>query len=180
MLKNMSRDASPALEDDLAAVLELTTASMATTRTLISELNPSALREGDLPTALAWLVEHMKSRHGLVVSLHLAEGSPHIPDVPKGLAVLLVQCVQELLFNVVKHAQAQSAVIIVRYEQGLQLEVKDDGVGFDTSTVGQDPLQPERFGLRSVGQRLEAFGGRVSVSSAPGDGTRVAIEVPLD
>ena len=118
----------------------------------------------------------MKSRYGLTVSLQLAEG---LPQVPKGLAVLLFQCVQELLFNVVKHANATSAVVTMQYAQGLQLEVKDDGIGFDANAT-PSPSQREKFGLQSVGQRLEAFGGRVTVASAPGDGTRVAIVVPLD
>ncbi len=177
-LRGMARRIAPELADDLNAAIELTRTSTETTRTLISELSPSALQGGDLAAALEWLAGHMKDRYNLIVSVQAIEDTPRIPNP---LAVLLFQCIQELLFNVVKHASTVQATVIVRpLPEGVQVEVADEGVGFNPDTKKAAPTHDEAFGLQSVEHRLAAFGGVVSVSSAPGEGTRVAIGVPLD
>jgi PAS domain S-box-containing protein len=168
----------PLFTNELNEVYSLTKTSLATTRTLVSELSPAALLEGDLEKALVWLAEHIQARHALKVTLVSTEGI--IPKLPNALGVLLFQCVQELLFNVVKHAQAEHAVVMLRrYPDGLQLEVQDDGRGFVMRPVEPNAPRQEVFGLQSVQQRLKAFSGVVKIDSVLGNGTRVTIVVPL-
>jgi signal transduction histidine kinase len=84
-------------------------------------------------------------------------------------------CCLEALQNVGKHAgPAARATVRVWEEQGLRFEVVDDGTGFDPHR------EPRGAGLTNMSDRLGALGGRLSVASAPGDGTRVAGAVPLD
>jgi len=94
--------------------------------------------------------------------------------------VLLFQCVQKLLFNVVKHAHVENVTLTVQtFPESLWLAVEDGGQGFAVRFSGGETPRHEGFGLHSVEQRLRAFGGVLRVISAPGNGTRVTIEVPL-
>jgi len=165
-----------ALSETLTEALDLTKAGMATTRTLVSELSPAALHEGKCAEALVWLGGHMGSRYNLNVTV---EGVETFPELPDALGVLLFQCAQELLFNVVKHAKANRAGLTLRAtHDSVRLEVSDDGQGFSTASVAQ-ALEDNVFGLRSVQRRLETFEGILMIDSVPGNGTRVTIEVPL-
>lgn len=85
------------------------------------------------------------------------------------------RCVAEALQNVSEHAGAATARVLVVQENGsITFEVSDDGAGFD-------PRGTERGdGLTTMGDRVEAVGGTLSVRSAPGAGTTVAGEIPLD
>jgi signal transduction histidine kinase len=84
-------------------------------------------------------------------------------------------CCLEALQNVGKHAgrDARATLRVWEEQGGLRFEVADDGAGFDART------EPRGSGLTNMSDRLGALGGRVSVVSAPGDGTRVAGAVPL-
>ena len=82
-------------------------------------------------------------------------------------------CVLEALQNVQKYAKASRVVVRLRgQEGGLTFDVEDDGTGFDTATVTRGA------GLINMVDRVEALGGNVDVTSAPGSGTRVAGNVP--
>jgi signal transduction histidine kinase len=85
-------------------------------------------------------------------------------------------CCLEALQNVGKHAgaDAQATVRVWEEQGGLRFEVADDGTGFDPR------IEPRGSGLTNMSDRLGALGGRLSVFSASGDGTRVAGAVPLD
>jgi signal transduction histidine kinase len=119
----------------------------------------------------------MHARYDLTVTL---TGFEACPTLPEALGVLLFQCVQELLFNVVKHARVESVSIALQTSaESFRLEVADRGQGFALPLPEPaEPLQV-RFGLYSVEQRLKVFGGVMCVASSPGSGTRVTIEVPL-
>lgn len=171
------RDGQDHLQRTLAEAYDLTKMSMATTRTLVSELSPAALCRGKLDEALVWLAKHMNGRYNLTVTL---EGAEACPELPEALCVLLFQCAQELLFNVVRHAQAGHASITLQAAaDSLRLEVRDDGQGFPSRRPDTGERQNDGFGLHSVQRRLEVFGGAMRIASLPEKGTRVTIEVPL-
>jgi signal transduction histidine kinase len=87
----------------------------------------------------------------------------------------LLMAVNEAVNNVMKHAGANEARLRIRHGDGeLELTVSDDGCGFDPAAVS-----PDRNGLRNLGARLAAIGGRFTVDSAPGAGTRIALAIPL-
>lgn len=164
------------LYETLTEALDLTKTGMATTRTLVSELSPAALYQGKCAEALVWLAGHMGSRYNLEVTVECVETCPKLPEV---VGVLIFQCVQELLFNVVKHAQAERTEVTLRATpESVRAEVKDDGRGFSPASTPQT-AKGNVFGLHSVQRRLEAFGGTMQIDSAPGNGARVTIEVPL-
>jgi CheY-like chemotaxis protein len=150
--------------------------SLQYTRTLITNLAPSTLQEFGLTHALHWLSEHMRS-HGLTVHIKVEADSV---DLPEDHAILVFQSVRELLFNVVKHAQVKSATVSceITSDAKLRITVSDKGKGFDRQETVAEIANPGRFGLFSIGERMQAMGGRFEVESATGRGTRATMSLP--
>jgi PAS domain S-box-containing protein len=145
------------------------------TRTLIAELSPRVLYDLGLPPALQWLAEQMR-RHGLEVTI---EGSDELP-LGEDQAILVFQCVRELLWNVVKHANTDSARVSYRLENGcLLLSVSDEGRGFAAAATADKADLPTGFGLFSIRERFELQGGKFKVESRPMKGTRVDLTLPV-
>lgn len=125
---------------------------------------------------------------GLVPALHalkdeLSESDTAIavtydnvpPALPHDLTLCLFRIVQEALLNALKYSSAPEVSVHVRGESdALALTVADDGVGFDVEAAWGKGL-----GLASMGERLEAIGGKLDIHSNPGAGTRLEIRVPI-
>jgi PAS domain S-box-containing protein len=147
------------------------------TRSLVFELSPPILYDLGFEPAMEWLAEHMEQQYGLVVTVE-------DDDLPKPLdnetRVLLFRAVRELLFNVLKHAQASCARVCMRREgEQLRVIVEDNGVGFAPDQLGPSAGKIEGFGLFSIRERLNYFGGRMEIESTPGEVTRVILSLPL-
>jgi signal transduction histidine kinase len=100
---------------------------------------------------------------------------------PAGLSrdgeVVLLRSAQEALANVRRHSGARSVTVgLTGTEADARLEVTDDGIGFDV----RDTAGPRGFGLTGMRDRAEACGGELSLTSAPGKGTQVAVRVPRE
>jgi signal transduction histidine kinase len=88
----------------------------------------------------------------------------------------LYRIVQQALANVRRHANASHVVItLVTFPERVSLSVEDDGRGFDPEQVPKG-----RYGLIGLNERVKLLGGRLSVTSAPGKGTRLKVEIPMD
>ena len=97
--------------------------------------------------------------------------------LPEHVVIALYRIAQEALQNVVKHAQATQAEVELRCDAASAvLRVTDDGQGFD---VGARPDSEASYGLRSMTERAELVGGRLTVTSRPGLGTSVTATVPV-
>lgn len=156
----------------LAPALSILKDAIQLARSLSTEISPPALQAG-LVAGLRWLKEHMASRYGLNVDLTLPGEEPELSEP---LKVLLFQIARELLFNVVKHANVQSAAVRLHGDSGeLHLDIVDEGDGFDGDLKGNTG----GFGLASVRQRLELYGGRLEVAAQLGSGTRATVRLPL-
>jgi len=154
----------------LGRALEMLDDGIDITRTLATDLNPPV--ECSLWNTLEWLAIRMQETHGLSVELR-ASGEDR--SIDKGLRVLVVRLVRELLFNVVKHAETNEATLCLREsDDQLYIVVEDQGVGFDPDDVEGDG----GFGLASVSNRITLVGGTFEVDAAPGQGTRVVLGVP--
>ncbi len=152
------------------------TQSLEYTRSLVAELTPPTLKEFGLLQALNWLAAQMR-RHGLAVTVQ--QGTAPL-TLPEDQAVLLFQSVRELLFNVLKHATATEATIMLAVKDDEQLEVvvSDDGGGFVPATYHQRGTAPNRFGLFSIQERMAAMGGQLVIESVLGRGTRATLTAP--
>jgi PAS domain S-box-containing protein len=147
------------------------------TRSLVFELSPPILYDLGFEPAMEWLAEHMEQQYGLVVTV---EDDAQPKPLDNEARVLLFRAVRELLFNVLKHAQAScTKVYIDRVGEHLRLIVEDNGVGFAAEKLNAGSGKIEGFGLFSIRERLNYFGGRMEIESAPGEVTRVTLSLPL-
>ncbi len=150
--------------------------SIRSSRSLTAELSPPILHNAGLNAGLEWLGRRMADTQGLFVDLK-AEKLVSLPD---DITILLFQSIRELLFNVAKHAKAHSARVELRYMGGtIQATILDQGVGFDPNSLPPAGEGGRGFGLFSVRERVELFGGKLEVKSSPGKGTRLIISVPI-
>ena len=103
----------------------------------------------------------------------------HGMEVDSRSAMLLYRAAQELLSNIYKFANATAVTIrLAAVSHGIQLQVRDDGVGFNVkeATTGKHP----GLGLRLMRSTVDLAGGRADIISTPGRGTCVTVTLPLD
>jgi signal transduction histidine kinase len=160
-------------------IRDIVTQTIRDTRTLTFELSPPVLYELGLGPALEWLTEFIRQQSDLPVTI-ASDGSDEILNIQQ--RVLLFRAVRELLYNIVKHAAAQTAEIRIRNRpDGIRIEVSDDGAGFDVGALGEKKNGPEAgFGLFSIREQIQYYGGRLDITSKPGEGTRVSISLPVE
>jgi signal transduction histidine kinase len=165
------------IHEHLAEMESLVEEAIQSTRTLTVELSPPVLQSEGLGAAFTWLANQMNRLYDLQVELDLAEDYQLASD---DLRVLIFQLVRELLFNVVKHAQTHHArVVMCIIGEEFVLRVEDNGVGFDSSKLtDEERVDSGGFGLYSIRERLNLFGGKVTIASQPGHGTQVVLALP--
>ncbi len=164
------------LEGPVNEVRDLVEQVIKSTRSLTFEISPPILYELGLEPALEWFGEYLQEQHGILVEVQRdAEPKP----IDSETRALVFKVVRELMLNSVKHGHAHHLRVIVgRKEQDLGIEVIDDGVGFTPSALGGE-AKSGGFGLFSIRERLHHLGGRLQVESAPGQGTRVSLLIPI-
>jgi PAS domain S-box-containing protein len=154
--------------------LKLLDEAIRTARTISFELTPGILEDFGLRTALEELIKRV-ARVRLPVRLHAAGLEERLP--PR-VEIAVYRVVQELLNNVMKHAQATEVVVHVVHEDGrLDVSVEDNGRGFEPAALAAQPLAG--IGLAGVRNRVALLGGELSVQSQVGRGTIVSFEVSV-
>ncbi len=156
----------------------LSRGALAEMRTLLLELRPASLLETQLEELLRQLGEAASGREGIPVEIKV-EGKGTLPSE---VHIALYRIAQEGLNNIVKHARASHVTIHLQYIKnrpdgqnqnppfGVQLEIKDDGRGFD---LVQTP--PHRLGLEIMKERAQAIGAKLSIKTHPGKGTAIFV-----
>jgi signal transduction histidine kinase len=128
--------------------------------------------EFNLSASAADYVQAFGQRHHLTARCEI-EGLE--PDLPPELQLVLFRVLQEALSNVARHAAAAHVEVRFRFaEDRASLEVRDDGQGFEPTSV-----QAGHYGLRNMSERASRLGGTLRLTSSPGQGTRLEVEVPL-
>lgn len=141
-------------------------------RRLISGLRPPIIDEQGVLAAIQYLLDEQDSAGGPAIELYHDVGFDRLEPL---LEATIFRIVQEALANVRKHSQAQRArVSLVQVGDGIQLEVRDWGIGFEPSGVSAD-----RFGLAGIRERARLLRGVARIESQPGEGTRVHVELPI-
>lgn len=164
----------PAGEDRDAAVA-IAAQALEDVRNLSRLLRPPVLDDLGLAAALEWLARRMREDAGLPVRV---TGSIDA-DLDDETETLLFRIAQEGLTNVVKHAEATRAEIILqRVADRLELRIRDNGRGFDAARLSSGETSAG-VGLAGMRDRVALFGGDLVVSSAPGRGTTVCVTISL-
>jgi signal transduction histidine kinase len=159
-----------ALGRALSAIAELTKSAQSEVRTLVYELGRGSPEDGLVP-ALTRHAAKLSDRDGLSIEVSGPDGRL---DLPSSAEHQLFGIVREALANVVKHAHASKAWVMVEARDGRVLvEIRDDGHGFDPSAS-----HPGHFGLESMESRAGELGGLLTISSVLGRGTVVQVDAP--
>jgi light-regulated signal transduction histidine kinase (bacteriophytochrome) len=144
-------------------------------RSLAAQLAPDVLHELGLSAALDWLGEEIERTFGLKVAI-LDDGFPK--PLAQEARSILYRAVRELLINVAKHAQTDSAMVESQCDAGrIVVRVSDGGVGYDATAASGG--RHRGLGLISVRERLSLIGGTVEMRSKPGGGTVAKLTAPL-
>ena len=165
--------AMPALEAELRGMKTLVDRAIQGVRAVASSLRPTALDMGLVPS-ISWLCQEF-ARHGDVACTFDAPDAP--VELEASRNVVIFRIVQESLTNIRKYAQASLVMVsLARRGAGLLLEIRDNGLGFDPLLA----VQSGSLGLVGMRERVISLGGQIDINSAPGQGTTIAVVIPLE
>lgn len=171
LLWEEKEEVPPELED-----LEQTVTMLSNVvRTLTAELHSRVLDDYGLSEAVRHIADHLEQRESITIDVR---DEIHSDDpLPPLLEHVAYRGIREALDNVIEHAQTDHAqVLLRREEQTLRAHVIDGGIGFDADTAA--PTADE-YGLDRIQERVERLSGTLAVQSAPGEGTRVTMTLPI-
>lgn len=168
-LKSKIDATAPDIAERLKHLTETLNSGIALKRRIIEDLRPSSLSNLGLTAALEILAREYGERAGMDVETNLES-----VDLSDASQLTVYRMVQEALTNVGKYANAQKVLISVHaYPTHVAIDVRDDGMGFDPSSV-----RPASHGLAGMRHRVEAAGGRLSITSSAGHGTLLSAVLP--
>jgi signal transduction histidine kinase len=155
-------------------VRELVGDALQEVRELAFELRPTVLDDVGLVAAMRRLAADVARRQRLTIDVVLADLDED-SRFPSDLETVVYRVVQEALTNVARHAGATKVrVNVVQQPTALRALVHDDGIGFDMHDVPRNSP-----GLAGMQERAALAGGHLQITSQPGHGTTIALEVPL-
>lgn len=169
-LKSRMGPQPPEVTERLQHLTETLNSGIALKRRIIEDLRPSSLANLGLTAALEILAREFSERSGLEIACSLEP-----VELDEQAQLTIYRTVQESLTNIGKYAEARQVDISLReYSNHIEVEIRDDGRGFDVRTT-----KPTTHGLAGMRHRVEAAGGRLSITSQPGGGgTRVVATLP--
>jgi two-component system NarL family sensor kinase len=173
LAQSQAAKGNPAYRESLDGALETLQGAIKEVRRISHDLRPGLLDDMGLELALKDMFEQFHERSGVRIELACALRQPALtPDIE----ITLYRVAQEALTNIERHAQARNVVLQVRQrENRVQLELRDDGCGFDPDQLSATP----GIGLNNMRERVELLGGQFELRSAPGQGTRITASLPL-
>jgi signal transduction histidine kinase len=163
------------LRESIDAACNLTRYSLAEARRTVTDLRSDDLDRADLPAALPEIATRLVGTAAVETSIQVT-GTPHRLNAVTEKNLLRI--FQEAMANALKHSQAETIHIELKYgPEGLSLRVKDNGRGFDADRTIS--LGIGHYGLTGMRERAERIGGYLTLKSAPGEGTELLVVVPF-
>lgn len=140
------------------------------------DLRPSVLDDLGLLPALEWLATDLNHNFNVAAEVRV-HGEPM--RLPPEAEVVLFRIAQEAMRNVWKHAEASHAEVDLDFgSDAIRLSIRDDGKGFKQPRVISDLVSSGKLGLAGMQERISLLGGTLRISSAPGNGTTVLVQIP--
>lgn len=169
-IKSRLGDSAPEALQRLQHLTDTLNCGIALKRRIVEDLRPSSLSNLGLLPSLEILAQEFSQRTDIAVDVHLEP-----VQLEESAQLTLYRLVQESLTNIGKYAKARQVHIqLLNQESQARLEVGDDGVGFDPTCIN-----PSSHGLDGMRHRVETEGGRLIVSSSPGQGSLIVAQLPL-
>jgi signal transduction histidine kinase len=151
-------------------------AMMADIKRISSNLRPAELDDFGLVSALSLLCRDFQKTCSIPVSFVPGPGT----HCGKEIEIALYRIAQEALANVARHSGARTVTVSLSCVEGMVgLVIEDDGGGFDISAIRTQGGTHAGLGLISMKERAQLLGGSTYLTSTPGQGTRIHVEIPL-
>ncbi len=168
--------ADSAAAEDLVEMKGVLTETIDSVRRFIHELRPTYLDKLGLVAALRELIKETRERTELLIEFETVGEACRLSE---SLELALYRITQSALANVVQHADASMAQVMVDFRPNtINITIKDDGIGL-TPRDESDLVANGHFGLIGMRERAELIGATYDIASAPNRGTTIAIEVPI-
>lgn len=165
MLEQEAAGGAKLRREKLAELREMTEHTILEIRRLIAALSPAILEQMGLAAAIRQLVGRFRMVHPAEVRIHL----PRRLDLPKRVEIIVYRLIQEILNNIAKYSLASRVNLLVDSADGcLNIQVEDDGVGFD---VDEAFSRGDCYGLSGLRERVALLGGKLAVHSLKKPGT---------
>ena len=155
---------------------------------LINDLRPPVLDDLGLESAIKWVLEKHLGERGIPYYIDTKGDSEGLKSRILGvldygkIELVLFRVIQEAIINVSKHADAEHVFVSLTFgESGIEMEIADDGKGFDLEQVLEPAKKGTYIGLGLLGmeERIALLDGKMTVWSKPGKGTRILVVVPI-
>jgi len=141
-------------------------------RRVIGDLRPMIIDEKGIVEAIYYLIAEAGGGQNPAISFSHDVQFDRLDPLMEGA---MFRIVQETLTNASRHSQAEHVTIaLTQIDDQVYLEIRDDGIGFDSAKVSKD-----RFGLDGIRKRGQLFGGSTSIESSPGHGTTIKVILPI-
>lgn len=172
------------MQREVEVLREITSGALEDVGRLARGLRPALLDELGLGPALEKLVSRFSENHGVLIDCHLT-GFDKRDRLPSTHEITLYRVVQEALTNIVKHAHATTASVVVeRKLHEVRVIVEDDGVGLPEGIADGELGEPtsssgSQLGLQGIRERVALLSGRLVIESLPNQGTALYISAPI-
>ena len=174
VLNVLAPDITPPVMKVLREAIKKTEEVTERIRGVMSDLRPPGLDDYGLVAALRWYCESIEERSQVKARVDSGE---QVVGLSPDQEIALFRITQEALTNAVKHSGAhQITVTLEDTPRGVRLTIADDGVGFDPAALSEE----SGWGRLIMRERALAVGGKKTMESAPGEGTRVIVELGGD
>lgn len=146
---------------------------------IIKNLRPSILDDLGFEAAVRWLCDHHLESNGIHCYINIYNTISDIELSPQH-EIGLFRIIQEAIINIAKHAEAENVFILleIRNKQ-LIIDIEDDGSGFNSDAAVFENDSARGLGLLGMKERASFFAWDLKICSAPGEGTRISLKVPL-
>ncbi len=147
-------------------------------RRIIFDLRPMALDDLGLVPTVRRFIEAVKENTDIPIELVVLGQERRLAGA---VEVAIFRLIQEAVNNAQKHSQASRILVKLEFADGqVNMQVRDDGIGFDVEEVRQKAKYGNHYGLMSMGERVNLLGGELKVFSTRGQGTTILVSIPID
>jgi PAS domain S-box-containing protein len=166
-------DSSPSAAAYLVTNLDLLHRTHELVRSLAMDLDSKMLADLGLAPAVRQYIERLSASTGMPIRLHI---TGHTRRLSTQIERVILRSLQEAMTNALRHAQATEIAAQLHFgARALRLTVQDNGRGFDPAS----PSRGTELGLPQIRLQVEALRGEFILESSPGDGTMIALNVPI-
>jgi signal transduction histidine kinase len=166
------RQAPEVAKEAVDAARQMSRHSMLEARRSVWDLRCHLLEHGDLLAAMAQTLKPLASPNHAHFEIAVRGQPCHLSPA---VEMSLLRIAQEAVANAIHHGHARNIAVELQYDSGcVRLRIADDGGGFDA-----DQTPPGHFGLLDMKERAQSMGSSLRIESAPGRGTIIAVEVPI-